>query len=78
MLARKLLECFQDPDVLDTSFSSGLFPLSALGWPEETKDLRTFYPTTVLETENGVLFLWVARMVMLGMKLGGLLAFYDS
>ncbi|KAL2937552.1 Valine--tRNA ligase mitochondrial 1 [Bienertia sinuspersici] len=61
----------QDPDVLDTWFSSGLFPLSVLGWPDETDDLKNFYPTSILETGHDILFFWVARMVMLGMKLGG-------
>lgn len=61
----------QDPDVLDTWFSSGLFPLSVLGWPENTEDLKAFYPTSVLETGHDILFFWVARMVMLGIKLGG-------
>ncbi|KAJ1392185.1 Valyl/Leucyl/Isoleucyl-tRNA synthetase, editing domain [Sesbania bispinosa] len=61
----------QDPDVLDTWFSSGLFPLSVLGWPDDTEDLKAFYPTSVLETGHDILFFWVARMVMLGMKLGG-------
>ena len=61
----------QDPDVLDTWFSSGLFPLSVLGWPDETDDFKNFYPTSVLETGHDILFFWVARMVMLGMKLGG-------
>ncbi|KAI4347497.1 hypothetical protein L6164_008307 [Bauhinia variegata] len=67
----KKFELMQDPDVLDTWFSSGLFPLSVLGWPDETEDLRAFYPTSVLETGHDILFFWVARMVMLGMKLGG-------
>ncbi|KAI3854995.1 hypothetical protein MKW92_049673 [Papaver armeniacum] len=61
----------QDPDVLDTWFSSGIFPLSALGWPDDTADFRAFYPTTVLETGHDILFFWVARMVMLGMQLSG-------
>ncbi|KAI9070903.1 hypothetical protein K1719_047133 [Acacia pycnantha] len=61
----------QDPDVLDTWFSSGLFPLTVLGWPDDTDDLKAFYPTSVLETGHDILFFWVARMVMLGMKLGG-------
>ena len=61
----------QDPDVLDTWFSSGLFPLSVLGWPNDTEDLNAFYPTSVLETGHDILFFWVARMVMLGIKLGG-------
>eukprot|EP00250_Pteridium_aquilinum_P018434 c24085_g1_i3 orf=257-3421(-) len=65
----------QDPDVLDTWFSSGLFPFSVMGWPEETLDMRTFYPTTLLETGHDILFFWVARMVMLGMTLTGQLPF---
>lgn len=67
----KKFEVSQDPDVLDTWFSSGLFPLSVLGWPEDTDDLKAFYPTSVLETGHDILFFWVARMVMLGIKLGG-------
>lgn len=54
----------QDPDVLDTWFSSGLWPFSTLGWPEQTPDLTRFYPTDVLETGYDILFFWVARMVM--------------
>src|SRR5690606_18716575 len=54
----------QDPDVLDTWFSSGLWPFSTLGWPEETADLKRFYPTDVMETGYDILFFWVARMVM--------------
>lgn len=65
----------QDPDVLDTWFSSGLFPFSVMGWPDETLDLKTFYPTTLLETGHDILFFWVARMVMLGMTLTGQLPF---
>src|SRR5215470_13451617 len=57
----------QDPDVLDTWFSSGLWPFSTLGWPERTRDLETFYPTDVLITGPDILFFWVARMIMLGM-----------
>src|SRR5499426_519643 len=57
----------QDPDVLDTWFSSGLWPFSTLGWPERTPDLETFYPTNVLITGPDILFFWVARMIMLGM-----------
>ncbi|KAG6773646.1 hypothetical protein POTOM_020938 [Populus tomentosa] len=67
----KKFDISQDPDVLDTWFSSGLFPLSVLGWPDDTDDLRTFYPTSVLETGHDILFFWVARMVMLGIQLGG-------
>src|SRR5882724_4928955 len=57
----------RDPDVLDTWFSSGLWPFSTLGWPEETPDLKTFYPTDVLITGPDIIFFWVARMIMLGM-----------
>ncbi|PPD72092.1 hypothetical protein GOBAR_DD31016 [Gossypium barbadense] len=67
----KKFEMSQDPDVLDTWFSSGLFPLTVLGWPDDTVDLKAFYPTSVLETGHDILFFWVARMVMLGIKLGG-------
>src|SRR5690606_12298882 len=56
----------QDSDVLDTWFSSGLWPFSTLGWPDDTADLRTFYPTSVLVTGYDILFFWVARMMMLG------------
>ena len=61
----------QDSDVLDTWFSSGLWPFSTLGWPEDTPDMRTYYPTTMLETGYDILFFWVARMVMLGLELTG-------
>jgi valyl-tRNA synthetase len=57
----------QDSDVLDTWFSSGLWPFSTLGWPDETPDLRTFYPTSVLVTGYDILFFWVARMMMFGL-----------
>jgi valyl-tRNA synthetase len=57
----------QDPDVLDTWFSSGLWPHSTLGWPEQPDDLRTFYPTSVLETGYDILFFWVARMITMGL-----------
>jgi valyl-tRNA synthetase len=56
----------QDPDVLDTWFSSGLWPFSTLGWPEETPDYKTYYPTSLLITAYDILFFWVARMIMLG------------
>lgn len=58
----------QDPDVLDTWFSSALFPFSTLGFPEQTDDLKTFYPTSVLITARDIIFLWVSRMVMTGLK----------
>jgi valyl-tRNA synthetase len=61
----------QDPDVLDTWFSSGLWPFSTLGWPEDTQDMRTFYPTDVLVTGYDILFFWVARMVMMGLHFTG-------
>jgi valyl-tRNA synthetase len=58
----------QDPDVLDTWFSSALWPHSALGWPEDTADLNYFYPGSVLETGYDILFFWVARMIMMGLE----------
>ena len=61
----------QDPDVLDTWFSSGLFPFSTLGWPDDTLDLQAFYPTTLMVTGFDILFFWVARMIMLGLELTG-------
>ncbi|KAJ3425581.1 valine--tRNA ligase [Anaeramoeba flamelloides] len=68
----------RDPDVLDTWFSSGLFPFSILGWPnEESLDLLKYYPTSLLETGKDILFFWVARMVMLGLKLTGKLPFSE-
>ncbi len=57
----------QDPDVLDTWFSSGLWPFSTLGWPDKTRELKTFYPTSLLVTGYDILFFWVARMAMLGL-----------
>ncbi len=60
-------ELEQDPDVLDTWFSSALWPHSTLGWPADTEDLRYFYPTSVLETGYDILFFWVARMIMMGL-----------
>jgi valyl-tRNA synthetase len=59
----------QDPDIFDTWFSSGLWPWSTLGWPDDTDDLRRFYPTSVMETGYDILFFWVARMMMLGIHL---------
>ncbi|MEK7308005.1 MAG: valine--tRNA ligase, partial [Nitrospirota bacterium] len=61
----------QDEDVLDTWFSSALWPFSTLGWPRETADLKTFYPTDVLVTGFDILFFWVARMIMMGLKFMG-------
>jgi len=67
----------QDPDVLDTWFSSWLWPFSTLGWPDETPDLRAFYPTSTLSTAAEILFFWVARMVMAGYEFVGDLPFTD-
>ena len=67
----------QDPDVLDTWFSSGLWPFSTLGWPDDTEDLRYFYPTTVLSTGYDILFFWVARMITLGLHFLGERPFED-
>jgi valyl-tRNA synthetase len=58
----------QDPDMLDTWFSSGLWPMSTLGWPEDSRELRYFYPTAVMETGYDILFFWVARMIMMGIE----------
>lgn len=65
----------QDEDVLDTWFSSGLYPFSIFGWPDETNDLKAFYPGSLLETGHDILFFWVARMVFFGQKLLGRLPF---
>jgi valyl-tRNA synthetase len=70
-------ELVQDPDVLDTWFSSALWPFSTLGWPDETDDLKTFYPTSTLVTGFDILFFWVARMIMMGLKLRGDVPFHD-
>jgi valyl-tRNA synthetase len=67
----------RDPDVLDTWFSSGLWPFATLGWPEETPALRAFYPTDVLDTAHDILFLWVARMVMFGLEFTDEIPFSD-
>ncbi|MEO8229184.1 MAG: class I tRNA ligase family protein, partial [Chloroflexota bacterium] len=63
---RARAELEQDPDIFDTWFSSGLWPFSTLGWPDDTPDLRRFYPGTVMETGYDIIFFWVARMMMLG------------
>ncbi len=65
----------RDPDVLDTWFSSALWPHSTLGWPDETEDLDYFYPTSVLETGHDILFFWVARMIMTGIENTGEIPF---
>ena len=65
----------QDEDILDTWFSSALWPFSTLGWPDDTEDLRYFYPTTVMETAYDILFFWVARMIMMGLEMTGQVPF---
>jgi len=67
----------QDEDVLDTWFSSALWPFSTLGWPEKTPDLKAFYPTSVLVTAFDILFFWVARMIMMGLRFMGDVPFRD-
>jgi len=67
----------QDEDVLDTWFSSALWPFSTLGWPDRTGDLKTFYPTSVLVTSFDIIFFWVARMIMMGLKFMGDVPFRD-
>lgn len=66
----------QDPDVLDTWLSSALWTHSTLGWPDDTEDLRYFYPTTVMETGYDIIFFWVARMIMMGLEDTGDIPFY--
>ncbi len=66
----------QDPDVLDTWFSSGLWPFSTLGWPADTADFRKYYPTSVLLTAYDILFFWVARMIMFGLHFTGRVPFH--
>ncbi|MEX2281548.1 MAG: valine--tRNA ligase [Gemmatimonadota bacterium] len=70
-------ELVQDADVLDTWFSSWLWPFSTLGWPEETEDVKAFYPTQTLVTAADILFFWVARMVMAGLEFRGEVPFAD-
>jgi valyl-tRNA synthetase len=67
----------QEEDVLDTWFSSALWPFATLGWPDDTPDLRAFYPTSFLTTAREILFLWVARMVMMGIEFPGQVPFRD-
>lgn len=71
------IELQQDEDVLDTWFSSALFPFSTMGWPNKTDDLEAFYPNAILETGWDILFFWVARMVMMGLLLTDRLPFKD-
>ena len=70
-------ELRQDEDVLDTWFSSALWPFATLGWPEESPELRAWYPTDVLSTARDIIFLWVARMVMMGLEFTGDVPFTD-
>ena len=67
----------RDPDVLDTWFSSALWPFATLGWPEQTPELKAFYPTDALVTSRDIIFLWVARMVMMGIEFTGEIPFTD-
>ena len=67
----------QEEDVLDTWFSSALWPFATLGWPEETQELRAFYPTSFLTTAREIIFLWVARMIMMGLEFPGEIPFGD-
>jgi valyl-tRNA synthetase len=67
----------QDPDVLDTWFSSWLWPFSTMGWPDETQDLKIFYPTDFLSTAPDIIFFWVARMIMASMEFTGKVPFYN-
>ncbi|CAK9156022.1 unnamed protein product [Ilex paraguariensis] len=70
------VELYQDPDVLDTWFSSALWPFSTLGWPDvSAEDFKRFYPTSILETGHDILFFWVARMVMMGLEFTGTVPF---
>jgi valyl-tRNA synthetase len=70
-------ELRQEEDVLDTWFSSALWPFATLGWPDDTPELRAFYPTSFLTTAREILFLWVARMVMMGIEFPGAIPFRD-
>jgi valyl-tRNA synthetase len=74
--SRAAVELTQEQDIFDTWFSSGLWPFSTLGWPDDTPDLRTYYPTSVMETGYEIIFFWVARMMMLGEWLTGQAPFH--
>ncbi|CAG2054897.1 unnamed protein product [Timema podura] len=76
-VTRSKIKLTQDGDVLDTWFSSSLFPFSIFGWPEQTEELKVFYPGTLLETGHDILFFWVARMVFFGQKLLNKLPFRE-
>jgi valyl-tRNA synthetase len=73
----KFSKLTRDPDVLDTWFSSALWPFATLGWPKQTNDLKEFYPTTFLSTARDIIFLWVARMIMSGIEFTGKVPFKD-
>jgi len=73
---RPAAELTQETDIFDTWFSSGLWPFSTLGWPDDTADLRRFYPTSVMETGYDIIFFWVARMMMLGLFFTGVEPFH--
>ena len=77
LLGTKEVTLERDEDVLDTWFSSGLFPFSVFGWPDNTDEFKAFYPTQLLETGLDILFFWVARMVMMGLQLTDKLPFTD-
>ncbi len=70
-------ELRQEEDVLDTWFSSAIWPFATLGWPDDTPELRAFYPTSFLTTAREILFLWVARMIMTGLEFAGDVPFHD-
>ncbi|GJQ58074.1 MAG: valine--tRNA ligase [Candidatus Scalindua sp. AMX11] len=70
-------ELVQDEDVLDTWFSSALWPFSTMGWPDKTEELQYYYPTSTLVTDRGIIYFWVARMVMMGLELNGEVPFRD-
>ncbi len=74
-VAESQVELQQDEDVLDTWFSSGLFPFATMGWPRETPDMKAFFPGELLETGYDILFFWVARMVMMSLELTDQLPF---
>jgi valyl-tRNA synthetase len=76
-ISKDKIRLTQDEDVLDTWFSSGIFPFSSFGWPMETGDMKRFFPTTLLETGHDILFFWVARMVMMSLELTDQLPFTD-
>jgi len=73
----RILKLYRDPDVLDTWFSSALWPFSTLGWPDETPDLKRFYPTSALVTGFDIIFFWVARMMMMGLHFQKEVPFHD-